>query len=145
MQGPFLSHFGWKGNKLLELSAQWRFLRWGRRSSLSFVETTFDRSFREGAKTGRKLSHKYLYQKSSAFNTRLLWNTGFDPDFRAGLGLQITTRRHNPACEDISSGCKDILPTMKALYCQEKLSIFWNATYPETITLRKMSGIRIVV
>ena len=145
MQGPFLSNFGWKGNKLLALSDQWRFLLWGRRSSLSFVETTFTGVWGEVAGTGRKLSHKYVCQRSLAFNTVVLWHTGFDTDFRAGSSLQTTTRHHNPACEDISSGCKDILPTMKALYCQEKLCISWNVIYLETITLRKMSGILIVV
>ena len=38
----------------------------------------------EGAGTGRKLSHKYVCQRSLAFNTVVLWHTGFDTDFRAG-------------------------------------------------------------
>jgi len=44
-----------------------------------------------------------------------------------------------------SSMCKDILPIMEPSIFSENLLIWQNATYPETITLHKISGPRTVV
>jgi len=57
-------------------------------------------------------------------------------------GLETTPRRPNPTHETISSGRKTHFANMKKYIFTKNVLIWWNATYPETITLLQVSGPR---